>query len=819
MDYAPFYAQHLEKIKWGAKDEGKARCPFHEDKTPSLAVNRTSGLWYCHGCAEGGTARQFAERRGVEPPPSRKTEPEAIYVYTDEGGKPLSRAVRLPGKKFYQERYIGPGHWKKGVKGVRWVPYRLHKLAKASGLILIPEGERDVHNLERLGFTATTNPMGAGKWRAEYNAFFRGHPVVVLADNDEPGRKHAHDVARNLHAIAASVKVLEFPELPAHGDVSDAIARGLTKEQLLVRVEQAPEWSPSISAPARMEGQTLAEAWPGRIPEPFGALRLPAGYTGGMDGLRTVEGALVTTTPILPTRIVEDVHSEDRKYEVLLLERGAARTMRVDVLDLHDTRGIVALAGRGLDVNSLTAPGVIKFVTAYVRANRLEWIRETGRLGYAPSKGGPAYVLDSVYPPDADIKFAAEGEEARQRQEGLRPTGDLAGVAQIVSRVSAYPFAITALCAAVAPVVRILLRLPVQGFTLHLVAPTSRGKSIAQRLAVSAWADPFSPGWFHHGLATYLSVEETCLRTDGLPVAFDDFQLSNDADRLRVIYSVGNDSWKGRGGKWRQPDRAWRGVLITSGEYPLVDEESPGGAGARVITLPGPPFGEWNEEQIPFLDDWLQPELRRHHGILGRAVLQRLLSLTDVERSRLVEVWQGRRDVFAKQAAGDSIFARLAPQWALLGLTATLIQEVLGLPTPVSLEEAVCEAFTSAQELPTPDRIQQAYTYVRSWAESNRAFFYVRTMAGTEKPAPGRTVYGLINDMDHSVAIFANQLKAELARFGEQRPQALLRAWRNQRLLRGKGKDLTYPVSLPGRRVRMYVLETPEEPEAPDERA
>jgi hypothetical protein len=673
-----------------------------------------------------------------------------------------------------------------------------------------------VQTLVRLAFEATTNSGGAKKWRPEYSESLRGKRVAILGDNDEPGRKHVDQVARALHGVAAALRVPSLAGLPEAGDVTDWVGQGHTAEELTALIERTPEWSPSTPPPARIEGQTLGEAWPGRIPQPFGALRLPAGYTATPDGLRLAGGDLITTTPILPIRSVEDVHTEERSYDVLLLEREAARTLRVPALALHDTRAIMALTARGLDASNLTAPAVIKFLTAYLRANRLERIRETHRLGYAPWKGGAAYVLDSLYPEAADIHFADETAQARQLLDGVRPTGDLAGVAEIVTRVATFPAPVTALCAAVAPAVRILLGLDNPGFTLHLVGPSSTGKTIAQRLAMSAWANPFSPAWFHHGHATYASIEASCLRTDGLPVAFEDLRLPNDTQRQDLIYSVGNDSWKGRGGKWATPDRSWRGVLLTSSEYGLVDEDSPGGAGARVLTLPGPTFGEKSETCRRFLDDWLKPELHRHHGLLGRAVLQRLLAITDAERARLIKEWQGRRDVFVTQAAGDSIFARLAPQWALLALTATLIQEVLTLTSPLSLEEAVWEAFTQAQQLPTPDRIQQRYEDVRSWTEANRPFFYVRTALEIKQPHPGRRIYGLINEPDHCVGIFGSELRPELARYGELRPQALLRAWRERGLLKGKGKNLMYPVSIPGRRVWMYVLETPEEPEAPE---
>lgn len=38
------------------------KCPFHADKSPSLHVNVSKGLWNCFGCGEGGDAIQFVRR-------------------------------------------------------------------------------------------------------------------------------------------------------------------------------------------------------------------------------------------------------------------------------------------------------------------------------------------------------------------------------------------------------------------------------------------------------------------------------------------------------------------------------------------------------------------------------------------------------------------------------------------------------------------------------------------------------------------------------------------------------------------------------------
>ena len=109
------------------------------------------------------------------------------------------------------------------------------------------------------GLTATCNPMGAGKWRPDFNQYFEGKQVVILPDNDEPGRKHAESVARHLHGTAKSVKILELPGLPEKGDVSDWLAAGGTADQLFNLAEKAPEWQPNAKQSRQTKKEKLGE--------------------------------------------------------------------------------------------------------------------------------------------------------------------------------------------------------------------------------------------------------------------------------------------------------------------------------------------------------------------------------------------------------------------------------------------------------------------------------------------------------------------------------------------------------------------------------
>jgi DNA primase len=40
----------------------KGLCPFHDEKTPSFNITPARGMWYCHGCGEGGDVITFVSK-------------------------------------------------------------------------------------------------------------------------------------------------------------------------------------------------------------------------------------------------------------------------------------------------------------------------------------------------------------------------------------------------------------------------------------------------------------------------------------------------------------------------------------------------------------------------------------------------------------------------------------------------------------------------------------------------------------------------------------------------------------------------------------
>ncbi len=171
------------------------------------------------------------------------------YDYVDEKGQVLYQIVRKSNKQFPVRRPDGDGGWQSGLGGAQRVLYRLPEvLARSGEPVFVAEGEKDADRLHKEGLLATTNPFGAGTWRQEYSDVLLGRDVIVLVDNDEPGKNHAKGVASSLSGKAESLKVLELPGLSEHGDVSDWLNDGHTVAELQELVEAAPSWAPPSEA-------------------------------------------------------------------------------------------------------------------------------------------------------------------------------------------------------------------------------------------------------------------------------------------------------------------------------------------------------------------------------------------------------------------------------------------------------------------------------------------------------------------------------------------------------------------------------------------
>ena len=264
LNIGSFYQHFIPSLKINEKSESLGLCPFHDDHNPSLSVNIKKGLYHCFSCGAKGDVFEFYQRlNNVDFLTSLdqiremfcmtdKPKVVATFEYKDSAGNVLYAKERIePGRNGRSKEFRF-----KHLKGGRWALSRggdpaIYNLLKVidSRCVVIVEGEGKADLLTSWGLTATCLDSGANSpWREEYVKFFSGKKIVILPDNDNPGRGYADKIANALHGKVEALKVVYLPELGEGEDVADWVkTEGNTKGKLFGLVKDAPAWTPTLS--------------------------------------------------------------------------------------------------------------------------------------------------------------------------------------------------------------------------------------------------------------------------------------------------------------------------------------------------------------------------------------------------------------------------------------------------------------------------------------------------------------------------------------------------------------------------------------------
>lgn len=257
------------------------RCPHPErhkngDAHPSLKINFKKNTWACFPCNVGGTpwalaaflagvdpgnkaaVKAWLKQRGLMDCAKRKAKQDghgpcvAEYLYPDmtTGEMVLLKRRYEPGeggaKKSFAWFHRTGNEWKPGYAGHTPGLYRPEKVAREAGEsepLIGSESEKDADRGAEIGL-ATFSWGGAENWRDGLAEPLREKYVVLVAHQDNPGRKCVQEVATSLYKRGASIDVIE---LPGGADLADWIASGGTAAKFWGLLDAA-EWKPAASA-------------------------------------------------------------------------------------------------------------------------------------------------------------------------------------------------------------------------------------------------------------------------------------------------------------------------------------------------------------------------------------------------------------------------------------------------------------------------------------------------------------------------------------------------------------------------------------------
>lgn len=266
----------------------RAVCPAHRDVRPSLGVTQTeSGALIT--CFAGCARRDVLARLGLTfgdvhagPRSAGRSAHfvESVYAYEDWDGIPIAEKVRFRPKAF---KWRKPNSRTFGIHGTALPLFRLPDLIDARRVV-VNEGEKAALRLSALGIAATSPPIGATAWRDEWSEQLWSAgavEVIVIADRDQPGDRHAERVAARLSGFRCfprlpatavepwaswpsadddapelaplRVKVVRLPGLLPGGDVVDYLDAGHTRVELVDLIDRTPYWTPDLRDQQRRE--------------------------------------------------------------------------------------------------------------------------------------------------------------------------------------------------------------------------------------------------------------------------------------------------------------------------------------------------------------------------------------------------------------------------------------------------------------------------------------------------------------------------------------------------------------------------------------
>lgn len=252
------------------RNGGTYCCPTHDDNNPSLSVTVAADgkvLVHCWVCPKGepwkflwDRLKGYGEYRPTfTPAPPKKEKPKTRWVsleaacaaleshhsdwirakawwYVDAKGATVGAVVRWHdgnGQKEVRPYNRNADGWASGALDAPRPLYNLTALlcSDPSTRIYITEGEKAADAGNQIGWLTVTSAGGSKAARKTDWTPMRGRTVVVVPDNDKPGREYAEEVVELCNAVGAREVLLldlgkKFPHLKEGGDLADLVESG-----------------------------------------------------------------------------------------------------------------------------------------------------------------------------------------------------------------------------------------------------------------------------------------------------------------------------------------------------------------------------------------------------------------------------------------------------------------------------------------------------------------------------------------------------------------------------------------------------------------
>lgn len=439
----------------------------------------------------------------------------------------------------------------------------------------------------------------------------------------------------------------------------------------------------------------------------------------GVRRVRVVSGAekleVISPIPFMPTALYENVEDGTEKVDLSYYKGGKWKTITVSRSTVANKNRIINLAGMGPEVTTTTATGMVNYLADMINRNVDNGGDEKHSLQRRASISHLGWTAGGEFAPYSKVIHLDIEEQERQLVEAVQPRGELKTWLAIVSpllNVLAIRMAIAASLAS--PIVGYLKGLP---FVFHLWGPTGVGKSVALKVAASVWGCPLEGGGLVDSLnntINYIMGKAAILHS--IPFFGDELQTIKAEDYDRLIYRLSEGISRGRmkSDGSREQQRRWYNVSLFTGEDPVTQSSSGGGAENRTVEM---------ELAAPIMDPLqvgpLLAKISACYGVVGPVFVQRIKDKEEDLKAR-IRVYQN--DLISKPyGATDKQALNLATMLAAYDLFCEIAQHE-GVDVPgIALDEVR----PIVKTLEDVDTAEKAFRYTVDRIMMNRNNFYI----------------------------------------------------------------------------------------------
>ena len=283
--------------------------------------------------------------------------------------------------------------------------------------------------------------------------------------------------------------------------------------------------------------------------------------------------------PLLPSAIYENQETGTEKIELSFFKNGKWKQILVLRSIVANKTKIIALADDGIEVTSENSSSLVKYISDVVNSNQdtLPRVASVWHMGWVTGREFVPYS-DSIQP---DF-----GDQFGVLLKALEPKGTLSEWYGVVVPLLKSPYMRMTIAASLASV--LISPLQALPFVFHLWGGTNAGKTVALMVAASIWGNP--KGKLVDTMNNTINyIMEKAAILYSVPFFGDELQTIKEANGTydKLIYQVTGQANRGRlranGTMGRR--LSWQNSFLFTGEEPITQSNSGGGAINRVIEL------------------------------------------------------------------------------------------------------------------------------------------------------------------------------------------------------------------------------------------